>query len=81
MSDVISLTELNNSLQSQLEAHQGMLNEQLQSNIMLRTQLVGLQREYQKLQAQIVELNKQIEDLSQPAVQEQNPDLNAYAFR
>lgn len=81
MSDVISLTELNNSLQSQLQAHQGMLNEQLQSNIMLRTQLVGLQREYQKLQAQIVELNKQIEDLSQPAVQEQNPDLNAYAFR
>lgn len=64
MSDVISLTELNNSLQSQLEAHQGMLNEQLQSNIMLRTQLVGLQREYQKLQAQIVELNKQIVDLT-----------------
>lgn len=70
MSDVQAIKDQNDSLHSQLEAHKGMLNEQLQSNVMLRTQLVGMHKEFQKLNVQIVDLNKQIVDLTPKPAEE-----------
>lgn len=52
------LKEQNNYLCSQLDAHRGLLNEQLQTGISLRTNLIILQKQLQEM----VPKNKTLDD-------------------
>lgn len=54
------------NLLSQLEAHKGLVNEQLGVNLQLRTNLVLFQKELQKVNAQLADANAKIAALEKP---------------
>lgn len=63
------------SIKAQLEAHKGMLNEQLQMSIQLRTNLVLFQQAFQEANQKVADLEKRIADLTpKPVEPEPTPD-------
>lgn len=60
--------ELNNTKIS-LEAHKQMLNEQLQANIALRSNLIHFQQALQEANQKVEQLTKQVVDLTPKPVE------------